>query len=505
VTLPAPTQECYKARASNQRCDADATFFDKYGAKEGACDEKSIGLKKVVVGNMESNIEENKNLKAAMSPSYDLLDVFQLAELQLDDILHAWSARRIDPYNFDLRFVSCKWMADNLEYITRLIPQSHPRVFVETSFQTSPMTIFVTVTSWFAIAVTVATAFLISGLSQCQPISALRLYVRKNSQIEFVYLLVTGLLFLAVGAHLLACKPSKGMCISSVWFINVGYTLVLVPTLVRVSAIIKVLQAGRKFRRVTVDKNQLLKTSIGISAIAAVFCAIWTGVDPLMVQEELSMVDETNILGETVVWVSYYCESESGGWFLFSFVWQCLLLISGSVLAYQIRSAPPIVNDSKELAFMIYSSSISLILRIVVYVLGYTLPLVTRGSLQKVRSLLWSIDSVVHICIYFSKFLRNDVSGGHTTSMISPPHVVGENEQQTAPMHRVRNEVSAHTSYSGQCSSDKNSGLARVTLHPNPSVECDEEKAEETEMEMIQPLSNHCGSVNHNSSLKSEE
>ena len=180
--------------------------------------------------------------------------------------------RRNQPYNFDLRFTACNWVTDNLEHNAKLIPQSHPRAFVE--FQTAPITISAMAISALAIAVTVGIAFLLSEIPQCPSISAMRSSIRKSTQIEFLYLLLLGLFFVPAGALLLACKPSKGTCITSVWMINVGYTLALVPTLVRVLGIIKVVQAGKKFHWVKVDKKEILKTSIGITIIAAVLCAL---------------------------------------------------------------------------------------------------------------------------------------------------------------------------------------------------------------------------------------
>mmetsp|Transcript_14818 Transcript_14818/g.26506 ORF Transcript_14818/g.26506 Transcript_14818/m.26506 type:complete len:339 (+) Transcript_14818:1967-2983(+) len=321
--------------------------------------------------------------------------------------------------------------------------------------------------SILAIAVTVVIAVLLSRIPTCQSISAMRLSVRKNSQIEFVYMLLTGLFFVTLGALLLAIVPSDGACITSVWLLNVGYTLVLVPTLVRVSAIIKVIQAGKKFRRVNVDKKILVITSIGISAIAAVFCGLWTGLDPMKVQEEVSIDDEAkNDLGETVTSVSYsyYCESVSNAWYWVSFVCQCLLLVSGSALAFQLRSAPKIVNDSRELAFMIYSSFMFLILRIVLQVVISSSPpeaSLTRSSLQKTTSIFWSIDSIVNVCIYFSKFFRKDETGKQQNRLGN----VGYNNGQATPV-----------------------------LHPSPPPPVERGEGKEEEAEMPQTLCSVCGS-----------
>mmetsp|Transcript_23303 Transcript_23303/g.41723 ORF Transcript_23303/g.41723 Transcript_23303/m.41723 type:complete len:532 (+) Transcript_23303:547-2142(+) len=456
LTLPTATESCVEARVTHDRCDENATPLEKYGVKEGACDEKPIALRNVVVGNLQTSIEQNKNLKAAMSPAYDLVDNFELTELQIYQLLRGRQKRGTDVNNsFDFRYATCKWLADNWDFVARLVPQSHPRTFTEDPLLTAPITVTALVISALALVVTSTTAFLISGVPQCQSISTRRLAFRKTSQIEFVYLLLLGQLCIPLGALLLACTPSKGTCITSVWLINVGYTLVLVPTLVRVSALIKVLQAGKKFRRVTVDKKKLVMTSIGISAFAALFCLLWTVFDPMIVQEEASIDVETrNDLGETVTSVSYasHCESSSDVWYWARSVWQCLLLGSGSALAFQLRSAPKIVNDSRELALMIYSSFMFLILRSGLQVVSSSLTetSLTKSTLQKAQSIFWSIDSIVNVCIYFSKFFRKD----ETDKQQNRPGNVGYNNDQAEP-----------------------------GLHPNPPppVERGEEKVEESE------------------------
>ena len=134
-----------------------------------------------------------------------------------------------------------------------------------------------------------------------------------------------------------------------------------------------------KMKVVQVDKRILLGKTVGLIAIAAVFCTIWTALDPPLPAESLHLTQNTNGYGETIVSVSSYCDSESNIWFLLSFTFQGILLICASVLAYQMRSVPNVVNDSRELAVMIYSSFIFLVLRFVVYLIADA-----SFSLQKV-------------------------------------------------------------------------------------------------------------------------
>jgi len=112
-----------------------------------------------------------------------------------------------------------------------------------------------------------------------------------------------------------------------------------------------------------------------------------------------------NEFGETIVSVSHSCNSDSIIWFMFMFASQACLLIGSSVLAYQMRSVPNCVNDSKELSRMIYSSFIFLVLRVVVYVFSGALQ-GGQESLQKARSLFTSLDVIVSVAVYFVRFFR---------------------------------------------------------------------------------------------------
>lgn len=101
--------------------------------------------------------------------------------------------------------------------------------------------------------------------------------------------------------------------------------------------------------------------------------------------------------------VSHSCNSESTIWFLVMFGGQAFLLIGASVLAWQMRSAPNVVNDSTSLAMMIYSSFVFLVLRFMVYIFSGALS-GGQDSLQKARSLFSSLDTIANIGIFFLRF-----------------------------------------------------------------------------------------------------
>lgn len=83
-------------------------------------------------------------------------------------------------------------------------------------------------------------------------------------------------------------------------------------------------------------------------------------------------MDNKHDLGETEVLISDYCGSDSAIWYYFSYGIQSCVLIVASVLAYQMRKVSNEVNNSKPLAFMIFSSFFFLTLRFVMFMVGET-------------------------------------------------------------------------------------------------------------------------------------
>lgn len=215
------------------RCDPSATEFDIYGDKNGACGDTALFITKVAAGNLQSSIEESSSSKSRMNPAYDVYKEFTITTLQIDQILTDWVKRGKDKFNFDLRYATCKWMADNLDFIVdTFIPDDHPRTFIVSS-KNDAMTIVALIFSAIAIFSVVGALIGIMYLQK-------RGTLRRAAQIEFLLLLLVGLGLVSVGSLLMALEPSDGTCISSVWMINVGYTAQLVPTLIRVSAIISI-------------------------------------------------------------------------------------------------------------------------------------------------------------------------------------------------------------------------------------------------------------------------
>mmetsp|Transcript_34240 Transcript_34240/g.102525 ORF Transcript_34240/g.102525 Transcript_34240/m.102525 type:complete len:928 (-) Transcript_34240:190-2973(-) len=405
VLLPTTSQECLDNRVDMaKRCDPDATEIDLYGDSKGACGENHVTTRKMAVENMQSNINTHANPKSRMSPAYDVYEAFSFTSVEINDIMGDWISRGVDKYGFDLRLATCKWMTENLDHIMKsFVPPSHPRILVPSN--NSALTIAAFVFSAIAILLTIGTMGGILFKHQKGSFG-------RATQIEFLLLLLAGLFMVSVGSLLLAIEPSTGTCVGSIWMINVGYTTQLVPTLIRVSTIIKIVKDSMKMKIVMVDKKKMFRRSIGISGLAAIYCLFWTIFDTPHSENSLEVTGDQNEFGETIVKLSHYCDSDSDVWFYASFTYQAILLLCASALAYEMRQVPNSVNDSKHLAIMIYSSFFFLALRFVMYVVSETLSddsQLMRAPLQNARSLFCSLDTVANILIFFSRFFVKEI------------------------------------------------------------------------------------------------
>ena len=69
------------------------------------------------------------------------------------------------------------------------------------------------------------------------------------AQIDFLWLLLGGALMITVAAIMMVTVPTDATCVIVQWIINIGYTLVLVPLIVKVAAVIKLASAAKKMKR----------------------------------------------------------------------------------------------------------------------------------------------------------------------------------------------------------------------------------------------------------------
>jgi 7 transmembrane sweet-taste receptor of 3 GCPR len=372
VAMPPPSQKCQEARRlETDQCNPD--FQKRIGSPDGICEESTKNLFKLLVGNLyESDLVE----ESIRSPAYEALQLFQMTELQLGKI---FDYKREEPTP---RHAVCRWIVQNLDSFQTFLPRSYPRLLRDESKSRDGLSTTALVLAVIATAFVVCTIY---AVVKHRHLRAIRL-----AQIEFLYFLLAGLLLVAVGSLLLAAGSK---CVVIIWFINFGYTLELVPLIVKVAAVNQLLGAARQFRRVVIARKSLFSAVLGISFCVFVFLLLWTILDPPRQNPEYTLTSDVTQDGRTVVEVNYYCSSDNLVWDYIAVGWNTLLLLCATVLAFQTRTLQRDFNESQTLAFLIYSHFIFVVLRLIIVWLQ-----VTANGL---RSLIFSIDTLATILIYF--------------------------------------------------------------------------------------------------------
>lgn len=223
VVLPPQTQECINARVSiADRCHPDPVV--RRGAALGACDKDVQQLYKLISSNLAPLTDDDSIPEGKRSPAYDVVSLFSMTGEHLGQMFELWKQVH------DPRDAVCTWVTENLELVRKSIPRTFPRTFVEKD-EIAPL---------LHISIVLASVALVSAVITCAAVYELReRRVMRTSQVEFLWLLLAGLLCITAGALLAAVPPTDGVCISSMWLINVGYTLELVPLIIKVSLILQ--------------------------------------------------------------------------------------------------------------------------------------------------------------------------------------------------------------------------------------------------------------------------
>uniref|UniRef100_A0A7S0ATN0 G-protein coupled receptors family 3 profile domain-containing protein n=1 Tax=Minutocellus polymorphus TaxID=265543 RepID=A0A7S0ATN0_9STRA len=415
IVLPTPTQECIDNRATKEaRCSSNLT--EQYGLEVGACDSEQQNLKKAIVSNLyETTYKVDEELR---SPAYDALKTFKMTELHIAEIFTNWYDRNIDRDNFDPREATCRWIAENIDTLKASIPRSYPR-------EQRPSNSFEAGYLYAAMAVGVFVALLLV-VTTLLTYSLRKTKVFRYAQIEFALMVLAGLFLVSLGSIVITIKPSLGSCTSLAWFLLVGYTLELIPVIVKVAAINKMMSAAKKMKRVELDRKKLYYVVFAITFFVVVFLVAWSAADPPREQPSFELGDEVNDQGGNVVSVTYSCGSNSDSWLYISIVWQALLLLVATVLAVQSRDVRSEFNESTQLGFLIYSSFFFVVIRTITLFLETS---IASNKLACFRSFIFSSDTFVNVGIYYGPKFWEIYKGGEGASLslgesIAPKSVV---------------------------------------------------------------------------------
>jgi hypothetical protein len=334
VALPPTTQTCIDTRRSSLLiCSENKT--ERIGLDpNGACDDPPQALQKVFSTALYTITKGAHIHEALQSPAYDALRMFSISDLRMADlfkILVQWE-NPTTRKEFGLRDSVCTWVVDNVHVLQGFVPPTHPRVVQEshTQLHTDPLNIASLTLSFVALS--------------CIIVVAGAVYMNRNknaikrAQISFLFLLLAGLLCVSLGSIADSLPTGNGLCVASVWLTNFGYSLELVPLVVKLAALNRLMQAGQRFRRIKVHARTLYQCSAFIGLVVLVFLAVWTGIDPPLEQGFYTLSDDvTPNDNATVVYESFECKSNWMYWWVICIAWQTNLLLTAAVIAFQNR------------------------------------------------------------------------------------------------------------------------------------------------------------------------
>lgn len=394
VMMPPLTQECLEHKRNWEvACSGDPMV--RVGDSRGACEQPPNPLHTAMSTSLTKDYNDPSLSLAERSPAVAAIQRYSVTT----PIYGSWFNLLMDRNALKdgrstlFRDATCQWVVDNIDLVKQWVPFSYPRVVMEGEKNTA-LVIVSTTLSGISILLVIVASMLVYHSQQRR--------VMVYAQIEFLWLLLSGLLIISVGALVSAIPPTSGSCIASVWFINVGYTIELAPLLIKVAAINRLMTASQRLKKVTVDRQQLLRSVLAVTVLLAVFVIVWTAMDPLERQGELSLSTSLTARNETIIYRTYHCSSESDVWQYVAFGWTYLLLFSSTVMAFQMRNVRQEFNESQTLGIMTYSHFVFAILRLVVFFIED----LDESDSASYASILLSVDAMATLAIYFlPKFL----------------------------------------------------------------------------------------------------
>ena len=408
VLLKPYTLECANARLiSKDECSDNRTM--RVGSPEESCDNPAEPLRKSINVGLRETLYSPKIPRAAISPAYDVMRLFSISDLEMGELFDLIASERT------MRDAVCTWAVDHLGLLNATIPSKYPRTVQEEEhsilgYATLSVgaigVIIVLYTSWAVYTHTNKPAI-------------------QFAQVDFLAMLLVGSFLVCIGSMLQSLPAGNATCVATIWFINLGYTIELVPLILKVGAVNKIMQASQNLRRVSVRKEVLYRV-VGVICIPVTAgLAVWSAMDPPSRGTEYSL---TNTLrqrgpiiwgdGDYVVSKTYYChDGDSNAWQYGYLAWNAILLVCASVLAFQSRNIVVHFNESRTLAFLIYSHFVFVVLRICTFLFSDQ---VDGSVLDHLRSVLYATDQMAACLIYFlPKLLPNEDSLPPTISQWS--------------------------------------------------------------------------------------
>lgn len=343
VSFPLATTECLLNRVPDElRCSDDQQ--DRIGDPQGACRNPIQTLRHLIAKSVK---DSNLDLaEADHSPAFDTINNIEMSNLDMSTIFHAWHQGR------DAREAVCDWVVNNLDELWKAVPDGFPRIHESRSLYAT----------WYLYMIQALAAFV--GLTSLIAYAFCYKYRDTKTMIFaqpfFMMLILQGFLMITAGSYLYALEPTTVTCTVSAWLTTLGYTIELVPVLVKTAAINQLIQSSKKMKRVNLSRNKMLLQVAAIVTLIVTYMIVWTVLDPPTSYEVRVIANRDN---QIVIQEDIKCASELATWRVVSFGWQALLLVLAAVLAFQSRHVMAQLNESKRLGIMVYSHFLFVSLR----------------------------------------------------------------------------------------------------------------------------------------------
>ena len=160
----------------------------------------------------------------------------------------------------------------------------------------------------------------------------------KDAQIEFLWLLLVGLFPLTSGSIINYMPPTDFTCVVVICLVNLGYTIELVSLIVKVATLNRLLRAVTQMRHVTLKRTTLFRYFGIINAVFMLYLIFWYSLDRPNKHTEYALKNTRTNIGETVASAAFYCDSKMNIWWYICLIWNVLLPLLATVLAFQTRN-----------------------------------------------------------------------------------------------------------------------------------------------------------------------
>ena len=398
--LTPATFEClaHRTTLAAHDCAANLTDDERVGSPRGSCDTFPNSILKLwgtVLEDISYGTDTDKLSVEYASPAHAFIENFQMTNEYLDEIFAAWLARNGDP-DFDPREAVCQWVATHLDVIDSFLPPTFPRVVEEQGRDDQPAFTVAAILAVLA-AVFILTLSVISYTKR-------KTKVMYYTQMEFVLVFLGGLFLVSIGTFVLSLPPTDETCTISIWFIEIGYAVHLLPVLYRIAAINSLAASGKQMQRVWLVPKRLFAYTTMAIVCAFAFLVSWTVLDAPNERTQYILTSEQDVDGSTIVESSHYCGADSQNWYLATFAWKALLIIPGFIVALMARMVQEDLNDTKLMARVLTNHTVFLIVEVSVF--AGIMADSPHANVLAIQSILISVNLFFACSLYMIPKLR---------------------------------------------------------------------------------------------------